>query len=159
MNSNGSQPMKTPEELRRIESAMDALGRAERESAPATLEHGIFEASRHAVDAGDEPVIARIHTRPLFGRTLRIAAAVALAGVAVVIWSMNGNGTSGTPSTLVASNNGLEEDVNFLLDLSSSADDLALLGERIDSLYLDTTSVSDSLKSDPGSVLLGDGAL
>ena len=160
-SNNGFEPRdsgETPAELRPIEAALDAVAEADRESAPTRLEQGVFLASwrnlgERNLGEAPEPVIARVG--PMFSRW-RIAAAAAVGIVALIFVGRSLVNTGGAQLALA---NGLEDDVNFVLDLRSSSDDLATLGERIDTLFLDTTSVGDSLKSDATTILLGDGAL
>lgn len=151
MNQLNDNP-NTPAELRPIEASIEELGRVERAAAPASLEQGVFLASLRHLNAAEAAPLS-IVTRPLLGRFVRMAAAVAVVGAVVGIWAMSGGRASATTT------NGLEDDVNFVLDLRSSADELAILGERIDSLYLDTTTVRDSLGTDATNQILGDGAL
>lgn len=162
MNSdNGMSGYETPEELRAVEAALNELGERDRNAAPARLEQGVFLASFGKLRGEGAPeVVARI--RPAVMTPMRLAAAVAVVGAAAAVWlgySAMFNRVGGISGTQIASTTGLEDDVNFVLDLRSSSDDLAILGERIDTLFMDTSSVSDSLKSDPTAVLLGDGAL
>jgi hypothetical protein len=161
MNSNnGFEHHATPDELQPIEAALDRLGEHERDSAPIRLEQGVFLASYGKLrDQGTSVVAGRI--LPAILTRLRLAAAVGIIGAAAAMWlgySAMFGGTS-TGSTQIASTTGLEDDVNFVLDLRSSSDDLAILGDRIDTLFMDTSSVGDSLRSEPTMILLGDGAL
>ncbi|MBX3377488.1 MAG: hypothetical protein KF678_10855 [Phycisphaeraceae bacterium] len=153
--------MKTPDELKNVEATLDALGEAERQSAPARLAQGVFLASYSKLRGPVEAPVVRVRRLNWAGLGLKVAAAVALTGVAVGLWTLSGgNRTSGGSGVVqVALSHGLEDDVDFLLDLRSSADDLAVLGERIDTLYLDATSVRDSLSAEPGSLMLGDTSL
>jgi hypothetical protein len=162
---NGFENRETPEELRPIESALDVIAQGERDAAPLRLEQSVFLASYGKLrgEAEEPMVFARIGTRigGGLGARMRLAAAVGLIGAVAAAWlgySAMFN-RAGGGSVQVASATGLEDDVDFVLDLRSSSDDLAILGERIDSLFLDTTSVGDSLKSDTTTNLMGDGAL
>lgn len=153
MNTND---MNTPEELKGMESAVEALGAAERASAPERLEQGVFLASwRELSKEGDAPVIRVRAWGRSWGRAAIAAAVLVVSGVAATFM---GRGT-GPGGVTVASTNGLEDAVNFVLDLRTSNDDLALLGDKIDTLILDAGTVSESLQSDPATVLMGDGAL
>jgi len=161
MNSfEESGAMKTPEDLRKIEETLEALGESERGAAPARLHQSVFLASFGKLNGPVEAPVVRVRRMNWAGAALKVAAAVAIVGVAVGVWSLSGgNRGAGSGVVLVASSHGLEDDVDFLLDLRSSADDLAVLGERIDTLFLDATSVRDSLSSEPGSLMLGDTSL
>lgn len=161
MNSfEESGAMKTPNELRNVEHTLQALGEAERNAAPARLEQGVFLASYSKLKGPVETPVVRVRRLSWMSAGLKVAAAVAVVGVAVGVWSLSRTQPGGGSSQIrLASTTALEDDVDFLLDLRSSADDLAILGERIDTLFLDTTSVRDSLSSEPGSLMLGDTSL
>jgi len=156
---NGFEHRETPEELRPVEAALDELGTRERNSAPSRLEQGVFLASWRKVRREDSaPVIVRI--RPVVWARLSVAAAVMIVGAVAAVWLSRSTPSNLTPSIgNIASTNGLEDAVNFVLDLRTSNDDLALLGDKIDTLFLDASTIGDSLKSDSSTVLLGDGAL
>jgi hypothetical protein len=156
---NATSGFETPEDLRAVEAALDELGERERSSAPARLEQGVFLATYANLRADTMPVVAA-RIRPAALTRLRMAAAVAIVGAAAWLGYSAMFSRVGVPGgTQVASTLGLEDDVDFLLDLRSSSDDLAILGERIDTLFMDTRTFGDSLGSDSTSVLMGDGAL
>jgi hypothetical protein len=152
----------TPTELRGIEASLNDLADAERASAPQTLEQDVFAASRAAL--ADAPVvIARIGPRRTMHLRLALAAAVVIVGAAGAIWLKPVIPTTATPPVdpiAVKPNDAekLEDEVNYLFALRSADDSLTTVGEKIDSLFLDASTLSDSVKADPASALLNDGA-
>jgi hypothetical protein len=155
---NGFENRGTPEDLRGVEAAVDAIAQGERDAAPVRLEQGVVLASYGSLrgEATEPVVVARIGRG--MGMRVRLAAAVGLVGAAAAAW-LGYSAMFNRVGAPVQVANGLEDDVNYVLDLRSSTDDLAILGDRIDSLLLDAGSVGDSLKSDATTNLLGDGAL
>lgn len=150
-NNNGFQNESTPVELRAIESALAELGERDRGSAPAGLESRLEASTRHMLTAEDAPVvIARIGHRMSLVSKLRIAASVAIVGGLAAVFLSNGPSSSLSP---IAARS-LEEDMNYVLELRSADEGLAAMGDKIDTLFMDTSNVGDSLKTDPATTLL-----
>jgi len=135
MNGN-SELTDTPTDLRATEAALDALGRAERDAAPSTLEARLFMATRGLLPAGTPAVVVRRTT--IFTR-MRIAASVAVVGGLGALWLARGTG-AGDRGDLAS----LEADVDFVLAMK--ADGMSTTRESIDALYLDADNLRDSLK-------------
>lgn len=154
MNNHGFHNESTPDDLSAVESSLSRLGEHERASAPAGFEARIQAATGHMLSADDAPVvIARIGHRMSFVAKLRIAASVAIVGGLAALYLSN-SPTNVLSSTAARS---LEEDMNYVLDLKSSDESMSAMSEKIDILFMDATSLGDSLKSDPSTSLL-DGA-
>lgn len=140
----------TPEDLRGIEDAVRDLGEVERASAPESLERNVFLASRQELH--EAPVIiAKIGQHRT--RQLRVALAAAVAVMATVgaVWMKPSIPASQTAAAL------LEDDVNNLFALRSSDESMTRVGEKIDTLFIDTGSLGDSLANDPTPALLNEG--
>lgn len=141
----------TPVELRAMESAVSDLGDIERAAAPTGLEARLFAATRHIVSVEEAPVVvARIGQRTAWFARLRIAASVAMVGGLAGIYLTLGPATPGS----TAAARSLEEDMNYVLELRSADDGLAMMSEKIDTLFLDASSLGDSFNSDPTTSLL-----
>lgn len=138
----------TPEDLRPIENALDTLAAAEQASAPAMFEERLVRAVRGGMESAPV-VVARIG----FMARVRVAAAVLIVGTIGSLYLAR------TAPTRVATTTTLEADVNFLLDLRSSDDVLASMGEKIDTLFLDASTLKDDIGNDWSSSLLNDGVL
>ena len=83
----------TPVELRATESSLDALARAERESAPGRLEARVFMATGGLLPRSGTTVVVK---RSAWVTRMRVAAAVALAaGIGAVWLASGGNSRSG----------------------------------------------------------------
>lgn len=142
----------TPVELRGAESAVESLARAEQESAPVTLEARLFMATRGLLPSGAArpEVVVR---RPLWTR-FRVAASVAVLGTVVAAWLSQ----QGRPAVSVRDWALSESDAEFMLALRSDGVDVTSTRERLDSLFLDTNSVAESLHGSIG-LPLDEGAL
>lgn len=151
-NGNNS----TPVELRAIESALSDLGEIERGSAPAGLESRLLAGTCRMLSVEDAPVvIARIGNRVSFVARLRVAASVVIVGGLAALYLNLGHSNS-LPVTTLSSTmaSALEEDMNFVLELRAADESLSAMGEKIDTLFMDASSIGDSLNSDPSTSLL-----
>jgi hypothetical protein len=143
-----NQESHTPHDLRPIESALHSLAQAERASAMPTLEDRIFVATRANLAGIERPLIITVRRRTL--SRLRIAAVLALMGCVGALWLARLGQQPGNP--LIASTTGslekLETDVEFMLAMRSADDGLRSTSDSIDSLFLDTLNIGNSLRTD-----------
>ena len=126
-----------PLELRPIAAAVDDLARAERDSAPATLEDRLYMATRRPLSADAPAIVVR---RVGFSWKMRIAATIALAGSVMAVWlgQMSGSGTAGKAARL-------ERDMDLLLSVRTGDD---IVSDSLSVLKLETDTVGDSLSPD-----------
>jgi hypothetical protein len=149
----------TPEDLRRIERALDALAAHEAATAPAGIETRLLSAVGAELAPRTEPVAVirrvRIVTR------MRVAAALALVGgLAAIMAARLGGPVQQSPAGLTVASagtalasSGLEDDVELWLSLKTP-DSLQSVSDSIDMLSVDTTLLrGSSLETDLGTLL------
>ena len=146
--SNPSGQFETPAELRATEAALDTLAKAERDSAPPTLEARLFVATRALLPAA--PVV--VVRRSSFLWRARLAAAVAIVGGLSCLFLARGTSNGLDKTDLSA----LEADVDFALAIKT--DGFGPSRESIDALYLDAHNVRDSFRQSD-TITLDDGSL
>lgn len=144
----------TPVELRGAESAVESLARAERESAPVTLEARLFMATRGLLPSGAARPEVVVRRHPALWTRFRVAASVAVLGTVVAAWLSQ----QGRPAVSARDWALSESDAEFMLALRSDGVDVTSTRERLDSLFLDTNSVAESVHGSIG-LPLDEGAL
>lgn len=128
-----------PPELRVVARDLDALGSAERGSAPEGLESRLFLASRGAFQAARPEVIAKIGARSALWK-LRLAAAVGITGLGLAsAYLMVGRPSSTAPATPVASSETLRTQLDsdmeqWMSEASVTSDELASVRSAIGSI-------------------------
>ena len=134
----------TPYDLLPIEAALDALAESERAAAPAALDDRIFVATRAGLAGVEQPLVITIR-RSTIGR-LRVAAAVAIVGIAGALYLARQGQQPANTEARLASLERLESDLDFILAMHSSDDSLRSTSDSIDSLFLETLNLGASLR-------------
>lgn len=154
--TNENWPRIAPEDNggdREMESVLDHLGQAERESAPRTLEARVL-ASTQALLA--KPGTVTIRTRPAaYSWGLRMAAAVALIASVGAVWLAIRPAAPTQPTTAVAAT--LAEDIDAIVSGVPFAD--ANVADELVKLDADTLNFGQTSISQDWLDTLGDSAM